>query len=863
MTQQVDTSSPQNLAASSTITIVSGDGQTGTVGTTLSSPLVVLVKNSSGNPQSGVTVTFTVTGGGGTLSAGNAVTNASGQASTTLTLGKAALQNSVRATAANIGSVTFTANATPGAPKRVSMFPAGSSTSLNTAVTYVATLVDSNNNVVKTTPNPIKFSFIATGISGTFNPSASISTTNGKASVSFTPSSIGTGTVIASATNINNVQPTDPPTNPVFSSDLTVPAPQLININSGGGNYTDVSGKLWYTDFGFSSGQAVTNNNSITGTSNPTLYHSARVGSSFSYSIPVSNGTYTLKLHFAETEFSSAGQRIFNVSAQGQQILTNFDIFVAAGNAANKAFTPNSSQVTVTNGTLNLVFTGVVSNALVSCIDFTLSNAPSDASVNGTWEVLPYESQVLPVHAALLHTNRVLFFSGSATDPNAVGCPNCSAVWNFQNNTIEVPHPQTPLDTQGNPIDFFCAGHAFLSDGRLLVTGGTLLYKPYRGRTEALIFDPSSEQWTQVQSMAGGRWYPTQTTLGDGRVLAMSGLGTTSSFNNVPYNQVPEIYTDPTGWSALPKTSKIWPLYPHLFLLMDGRIFFSGGKFASNDFPDGNLPPTLLNLTTNATATVGVVEATRNQSASVLLPPAQNQKVMIIGGGPNDGASGNATSSVKIVELKSASPAYVSTGSLHNARMHHNAVLLPDRTVLVCGGSLMRENEMKATLVAEIYDPTTGKWTPAAQASIPRLYHSVALLLPDGRVITAGSNPTPKVEELRLEVYRPPYLFKGTRPVITSTAPPQAVTYGGTIQISTAQAANIQWVSLIAAGVTTHSFNMAQRLVDMPINSNSRTSNSLTVAVTDERNIAPPGWYMLFITDNNGVPSVATWIHLT
>jgi hypothetical protein len=862
VTQPVDTYSPQQLAASS-ISIVSGNGQTGTVSTTLGSPLVVLVKNSSGNPQSGVTITFTITGGEGTLSVGNAVTNASGQASTTLTLGKTALQNSVQATAAGIGSVSFTANATPGVPKRVSIFPAGSSTSLNTAVTYVATLVDNNNNVIKTTPNPVSFSFTATGISGIFNPSAPIPTTNGQASVSFTPSSIGTGTVIASASGIVNVPPSDPPTNPVYSSDLTVPAPQLININSGGGNYTDVSGKLWYKDFGFSGGQAVTNTKSITGTSNPTLYNSARVGNSFSYSIPVSNGTYTLKLHFAETEFNSAGQRKFNVSAQGQQIMTNVDIFVAAGNTANKAFTPNSFTVAVTNGQLNLVFTGVVNNALVNCIDFILSNAPSDASINGTWEVLPYQSQVLPVHAALLRTNRVLFFSGSATNPDAVGCPNCSAVWNFQNNTIAVPHPQTPLDTQGNPIDFFCAGHAFMSDGRLLVAGGTFLYKPYRGRPEALIFDPGSAQWTKAQTMTGGRWYPTLTTLGDGRVLTISGLGMTSSFDTVPYNQVPEIYTNPTGWSALPMTSKIWPLYPHLFLLRDGRIFFSGGKFASTDFPDGTLPPTLLNLSTNATATVGgLVDATRrNQAASVLLPPAQDQRVMIIGGGPADGASGTATPSVNIVDLKSASPAYVLTGALQNARMHHNAVLLPDRTVLVCGGSLMREDMMEATLVAEIYDLTTGAWKAAAQASIPRLYHSVALLLPDGRVITAGSNPAPKIEELRLEVYRPPYLFKGARPVITSTTPPQAVTYGGTIQISTVQAATIKWVSLIAAGVTTHSFDMAQRLVDMPIN--ARTSNSLTVAVTNERNIAPPGWYMLFITNNNGVPSVATWINLT
>jgi len=160
-------------------------------------------------------------------------------------------------------------------------------------------------------------------------------------------------------------------------------------------------------------------------------------------------------------------------------------------------------------------------------------------------------------------------------------------------------------------------------------------------------------------------------------------------------------------------------------------------------------------------------------------------------------------------------------------------------------------------LPAEIYNPATNTWTVDAAQAVPRVYHSVALLIPDGRVVTAGGNPQRGVNELRIEVYSPWYMSQ-PRPVIQSA--PQSVGYGGTITIQTAQAGTIKWASLIRASANTHSCDTEQRLVDVPIN--SRTTTSLTTSVTTNRNLAPPGWYMLFITDNSGVPSVATWVQL-
>jgi hypothetical protein len=189
--------------------------------------------------------------------------------------------------------------------------------------------------------------------------------------------------------------------------------------------------------------------------------------------------------------------------------------------------------------------------------------------------------------------------------------------------------------------------------------------------------------------------------------------------------------------------------------------------------------------------------------------------------------------------------------------------------VFVTGGSLKQEDEPLARLQAETYDPVTGQWQLMAAASIPRLYHSTALLLPDGRVVAAGGNPgggqseewdpPDPEEEMRLEVFSPPYLFKGPRPTIGGVATEWS--YGQQVSVPTPQAANIRWAHRMKGGVTTHSFDCEQRLVDLPIV--TRTATSLRVALPGIRNLAPPGWYMLFIVDTNGVPSVATWVHLT
>lgn len=507
-----------------------------------------------------------------------------------------------------------------------------------------------------------------------------------------------------------------------------------------------------------------------------------------------------------------------------------------------------------------------------------------DPKIRGSWELLPYYSEVVAVHAALLPTGKVLFFAGAGSSLTRFLSPDfgnmakgiwTSVVWDpatppAPNTDSNFFHPDTMRDAHGHTYDLFCGGDSFLPDGRLLQAGGSLDYPRdghgFLGLKQAFTFDPQTEQWTQLPDLFHGRWYPTLVSLADGRVVAASGLDENGNLNTGL-----DVYDGQTNtWQALhvpPQHEFIGlPLYAHLFQMLDGQIFFTGGRM---DDPSP-LGPTLLNLAADpveVTPIPGLTDpASRNQSASVILPPAQDQKVLIIGGGPEEMM--DATDAVDLIDFKEPHPAFHPVSPMNLPRMHLNAVILPDHTIFVSGGALKREFVMAARRQSELYDPATDTWRITATATVPRMYHSIALLLPDGRIIAAGSNPEGSHqvawlppdpnEELRMEVYSPPYLFGGPRPVIDSA--PTRWKYSQTATIQTPQAGNIRWASLIRNGVTTHSFNNGQRLVDLDIL--SQGNNTIEAALTDNPNIAPPGWYMLFIVDNQGIPSVARWVQV-
>jgi FtsP/CotA-like multicopper oxidase with cupredoxin domain len=483
------------------------------------------------------------------------------------------------------------------------------------------------------------------------------------------------------------------------------------------------------------------------------------------------------------------------------------------------------------------------------------------AATDGAWELLPCDSQVLAVHAALLHTGKVLFISGSGNDQANVPIRNFrSVVWDSQNGTFKTVH---------TPSDVFCSGHAFMPDGRLLVAGGTEEYgKPdqgtqFRGAKDAYLFDPTIEEFVRVGSMQDGRWYPTLVAQPDGSVVAISGWGFDRAADGKTgqMNKLIERYSYSKGWEqlgAIQNNEVPFPLFPHVFLLAgSSRMFYDGGHV----FDDFNyVLPGHLTLTGAYTSLPSTLPPNfqlklRDESSSVILPPAQEQKLMLIGG---TGEGKPAISCVDVIDMRAANPKFKDVASLNMARFHLNAVLLPDRTVFVSGGNT--GGEANPVFEGEIYEPTTGKWRIVAKAQVPRMYHSVALLLPDGRVITAGSNPEAAGGELRLELYHPPYLFHNARPFISNA--PVDVQYGETIEIETPQAREIMWAELIRPTATTHSWDPEQRLVDLPLEGRPQFCR-LRAQVPRDPALAPPGWYLLFLVNRQRVPSTARWVHLS
>ena len=463
----------------------------------------------------------------------------------------------------------------------------------------------------------------------------------------------------------------------------------------------------------------------------------------------------------------------------------------------------------------------------------------AQAGVQGQWTTKSTLMSINPVHIALMHTGKVLVVSGSgnvATETNYR-----AAVWDPQTDTLA---PQPLL------WDMFCNGMVVLPDGRPFVVGGNLQYDPFHGHLKTAAFDPTTEMFTDLQNMAHGRWYPTPTILGDGRVMAFSGLSETGSTNTAV-----QIYTPGSGWSAEYPAGWTPPLYPRMHLLPNGKVFYSGSGTGSRLFDPATKTWSAVIATTN-------YGNTRTYGTSVLLPltPANNYKprVMIFGGG------NPSTATTEIIDLSAATPAWQYGPNMSQPRIQMNATILPSGKVLLTGGSLNDEDAATASLKADLYDPNTNTFSSAGSNQFPRLYHSNALLLPDATVLLSGGNPQRGNYESRQEIYKPAYLFTSTntpatRPTISNVGP-AAVRYGSTFQVTTAEATEISSVVLIRPGSPTHAFDQEQRFVGLSFTAGAGVLN---VTAPPNGNIAPPGYYMLFILNSAGVPSVATFVNLS
>jgi hypothetical protein len=453
---------------------------------------------------------------------------------------------------------------------------------------------------------------------------------------------------------------------------------------------------------------------------------------------------------------------------------------------------------------------------------FGASPVGAQPEVTGQWSSVP-DLSFYPIHIHLLPTGKVMLWGGySISGDNAhLWDPDTAAT--------------TPLSLAG--YDVFCSGHSLLGDGRLLVAGGNLVTLMERGHTGlpyASIYDPFSDVWTRLPDMNAGRWYPTVTTLANGDALVIAG----SIDSTQGGNRLPQVWQVASGtWRDLTNAIVSLPLYPWMHVAPNGKVFLAGP----------GIPARYLE-TAGSGAWTAVANSSlhRDYGSSVLYDEG---KVLIVGGG-----SAPPTNTAQVIDLNAPSPAWRTVAPMAYARRHLNATLLPDGTVLVNGGTSGTgfDNATTPVFAAELWNPATETWTTLASASIPRLYHSAALLLPDGRVLTTGGNNTPQTE-----VFEPPYLFKGPRPTIT--AAPGSLAYGEVFLVETPDAASVTQVTWLRLGSVTHAFNMNQRINRLPF---APAPNGLTVTAPTSATLAPPGHYMLFLLNGNGVPSVAKIIQI-
>ena len=441
----------------------------------------------------------------------------------------------------------------------------------------------------------------------------------------------------------------------------------------------------------------------------------------------------------------------------------------------------------------------------------------------GEWSPL-VNWPLVAVHGSLLPIGKILLWDAWEYGTTA------AKIWDPQANTF------TPANVSSQ---LFCSAHSSLSDGRILTTGGH--NGGEIGIKDTNLFDPSTNSWLRLADMSYARWYPTQTTLGDGRVITFSGQKTSGDFADIP-----EIY-NPTNntWSQLSvSTSSIHDVdYPLNFLLPDGKIFAIGATHGVTG---------LLDVTSQTWTNLSAPPHRFGSSAMY-----QPGKILYVGGGNSGGSAAKVESYT--IDMNQANSTWRQITYMAYPRYAHNLLILPTGKVMAVGGvNIVNKNSSSGSLIPEIWDPASETWTAMDQADDARGYHSIAMLLPDGRVLSAGGGRYGAAQNhFTAQIFSPPYLFNGPRPIIVQA--PASTNYASTITVDTPDAANISKVSLIPLASVTHTIDMNQKFIELPFTQNP---NQLLVETPNSTNIAPPGYYMLFIINSNGVPSVAKIINL-
>ena len=490
---------------------------------------------------------------------------------------------------------------------------------------------------------------------------------------------------------------------------------------------------------------------------------------------------------------------------------------------------------------------------------------PADAPQRGMWSATqPWPLNA--IHAAQLADGRVLTYGtpfGNAFAQDG----RFYDIWDPSRGFATASHVSS---TAPDPVNSFCSTAMWLADGRLLIAGGN----GDGGRSSGLFSTTNSTSTPVGSRLAQERWYATMITLAGGRGLIMGG--------SVPYPgpataPTPEVHENGQwrslfGASSVPMfatrgDAETW-YYPRAWVAPDGAVFGISSSLMFRLEPDAN-------NRSGAITQVGTFKRMQDPTGAVTPNVGftstavmyDRGRILQVGGnGITDNNPNRASQNATIIDINGPAPVLIETAPMANRRHWANANVLPGGQVVVTGGSTIGWETANAVFAAEIWDPATGRWTQGASNGVNRTYHSSSILLTNGAVLTAGGGAPGAVNNLNADLYYPPQLFRtvngraelAPRPVL------QAITslngaYGGTLGLRLAQDAPMAQVSLIALGNTTHGYNTSQRRVPVTF---TQTGNTITANLPASANLAPPGYYMVFVIDANGVYSRGTIIAL-
>jgi galactose oxidase len=494
--------------------------------------------------------------------------------------------------------------------------------------------------------------------------------------------------------------------------------------------------------------------------------------------------------------------------------------------------------LTRTTGTLQLSSAGIVvatvANGGTTC---------AAAYTAGSW-ASPTPWPVVSIHSALLPTGKVMTWGRME-----LTTPEYPRIWDpVADPDASQPQAMAQYPVPNNP---FCAGDALMSDGRLMVAGGH--YATASGRKTAEIFDPIALAWSQTPDMHDGRWYPTVTALANGEMMVESGPD-----SMMVQDSIPEVLQTDGTWRLLTGAKRYPEIYPWNFQAPNGQVF-SAGQTVNTQY-----------INTSGTGSLGpvikhVVNTYRDYGSAVMYDVG---KIIVMGGGiPTERTA-------EVIDLNQASPSWAYTGFMKYPRRQMFATIQADGQVLATGGGCCdSRGGINPVLIPEVWNPSNGHWTDMAPMKIVRVYHSTALLLPDARILSAGSGQPSdpgQVDEFNAEFYSPPYLFNpdgtpatASRPLVMFT--PTLVGYGQQFKIWTQNVlpTRMLWIRL---GVGTHSFNENQRInylkfTALPVAAGN-ASTPFNVAAPANANLAPPGHYLFFVLNASGTPSVGRIIQI-